>query len=252
MGKLNVVGIGPGAKEEMTYRAYAALKSSDIIVGYTKYIALIKDEFPDKKMISTGMGAEEERCEKALRLASEVSSPQNNHLSGKTVSLICSGDGVIYGMAGLVYELSSKYRDVQIEVIPGVTAAVSGSALIGAGCGNDFAVISLSNYLTAKEDTYRRLKACAEADMVMALYNPVSKTRPECLKEACEFLMKYIEKDRLCAVAKNIGRENENYSIMTLQKLMNSDADMFSTVFIGNSQTVNIDGKFVTKRGYRL
>lgn len=246
MGKLNVIGIGPGAKEHMTIIAYDTLKKSDVIVGYTGYTNLIKDEFINTEIISTGMGSEEERCIKALRLASEK----------KSVSLICSGDSVVYGMAGLIYELKEEHKDefsdVQINVIPGVTAAVSGSALIGAGIGNDFAVISLSNYLTAKEDTYKRLEHCAKADMVIALYNPSSKTRPDCLKEACRFLINVTGHDRVCAVAKNIGRENENYDVMTIDELIDYETDMFSTVFIGSSMTENINGKFVTRRGYTI
>lgn len=242
MGKLNVIGIGPGAKEHMTYKAYNALASSDVIVGYVNYIKLLPKELTKKEIISTGMGAEEDRCRKALELAK----------AGKDVSLICSGDSVVYGMAGLVYELSNNYKEANINIIPGVTAAVSGAALIGAGIGNDFAVISLSNYLTKKEDTYKRLKACAEADLVMALYNPCSNKRKECLKEACKFLLEIIEENRVCAVAKNIGRDDETYEIMTLKELMNYEADMFSTVFIGSSMTEVIGNKFVTRRGYTL
>lgn len=241
MGKLNVVGIGPGSKEHMTFLAYETIEKSDLIIGYTAYTELVKDLFKGKEIISTGMGSEEERCRLALKYAEE-----------RNVSLICSGDSVIYGMAGLVYELSKEYKSVEINVIPGVTAAVSGSALIGAGAGNDFSVISLSNYLTDKEITYKRLKACATADMVMALYNPSSKARPDCLKDACEYLMRYIEPDRVCATAKNIGRDNEEYCVMTLKELMNADTDMFTTVFIGSSMTENIDGRFVTKRGYKV
>ena len=242
MGNLNVVGLGPGNKDNMTFRAYDALIRSDYLVGYTNYIKLIPKEITGKEIISTGMGDEVLRCEQALEKANE----------GYEVSLVCSGDSVIYGMASLCYELINKYKNVTINVVPAVTAAVSGSALIGAALGNDFTVISLSNYLTKKEDTYKRLKACAEADFVMALYNPKSNKRPDCLKDACEFLLKYIEEERICAVAKNIGRENETYEIMTLIELKDFDADMYSTVFIGSSMTTIIDDKFVTKRGYSI
>lgn len=245
MGRLNIIGIGPGDKDNMTLRAYNTISESDVIVGYTGYISLIKEIFKEnlhQEVISTGMGSEKERCIKALELAND----------DKSVSLVCSGDSVIYGMAGLVYELSNQYPEVEINVIPGVSAAISGSALIGAGLGDDFAVISLSNYMTQKEDTYKRLEMCGKADMVMAFYNPSSKTRPECLKEACQFLMTFINEDRLCAIAQNIGRENQQYKVMTLKELSEADTDMFTTVFIGSSKTVNIDGKFVTKRGYSL
>lgn len=242
MGILNVIGIGPGSREHMTIKAYETIKKSDVIVGYTKYIALLPDEFSDIKKISTGMGSEEERCRIALSEAT----------GDCTVSLICSGDSVVYGMAGLVYELLFEYTGVSVNVIPGVTAAVSGSALTGAGIGNDFACISLSNYLTKKEDTYRRLRACAEADMVVALYNPASNKRPDCLKDACIFLMNIIPKNRVCAVAKNIGRTDECFEVMTLEELSVYEADMFSTVFIGSSMSECINGRFVTKRGYTV
>lgn len=242
MGKIYIVGMGPGSKEHMTYKAYETMKSSDVIVGYTGYTKLIPEELNNIETISTGMGSEEERCRKALEIA------QN----GKNVSLICSGDSVVYGMAGLVYELSNEYDGVDIKVVPGITAAVSGSALIGAGIGNDFAVISLSNYLTSRDDTYNRLKLCAQADMVMVLYNPNSHKRPDCLKNACEYLLQFIEGSRVCAVAKNIGREDESYQIYTLDELKVAQVDMFSTVFIGSSMTVNIDGHLVTRRGYQI
>ena len=242
MGKLNVVGIGPGSKEHMTFKAFDVLNSSDVIVGYTGYVKLLPSELSHIETVSTGMGSEEERCRMALSLATE----------NKNVSLICSGDSVVYGMAGLVYELTKEYPDVEVNVIPGVTAAVSGSALIGAGIGNDFAVISLSNYLTAKDDTYKRIRACAEADLVMAFYNPNSHKRPECLKEACEYLLKLVDENRICAVAKNIGRDDECFEVMTLKELAYADVDMFSTVFIGSSMTENINGKFVTRRGYKV
>lgn len=241
MGKLNVVGIGPGAIKHMTIYAYETLKDSDAIIGYTAYTDLVRDEFSDKEIISTGMGSEEKRCRIALDMARE-----------KNVSLICSGDSVVYGMAGLVYELSAEYTDVEIEVIPGISAAISGSALIGAGIGNDFSVISLSNYLTDKEDTYKRIENAAISDMVMVFYNPSSKARPDCLKDVCELLLKHIDGSRICAVAKNIGRENECFEVMTLSELISADTDMFSTVFIGSSMTENINGKFVTKRGYKV
>lgn len=242
MGKLNIIGIGPGAKEHMTYLAYETLLDSDVIIGYTNYVNLIPEELKNKEIISTGMGYEEERCRKALELAS----------NGKNVGLVCSGDSVVYGMAGLVYELMAEYEPVEISVIPGITAAISGSALIGAGVGNDFSVISLSNYLTTKEDTYKRLEGCAKADMVLVLYNPSSHKRPDCLKEACEFLMGIIPKDRVCAVARNIGRADESFSVMSLEKLCDEKTDMFTTVFIGSSGTVCIDGRFVTRRGYTV
>jgi len=242
MGKLNIIGMGPGSKEHITYLAYETMKNSDVIVGYTGYTKLIPEELKTIETISTGMGSEEERCRKALELAS----------GEKNVSMICSGDSVVYGMAGLIYELSHEYPEVNIKVIPGITAAVSGSALIGAGIGNDFASISLSNYLTPREDTYKRLKLCAEADMIMALYNPNSHKRPNCLKDACQYLLQFIDGSRICAIARNIGRNDESYELCSLFELADKEVDMFSTVFIGSSMSVNIDGHMVTRRGYAV
>lgn len=245
MGKLYAVGIGPGNKENMTFKAYEVIKKSDVIVGYNTYVNMLNELFEKellsgKEIISTGMGSEIERCRLALHKASE----------GKIVSVICSGDAVIYGMAGLLYELNEEYDGVLIESVPGVTAAVSGSAFVGAAIGNDFSVISLSNYLTEKAVTYNRLKMAAESDMVIVLYNPNSKARPECLKEACEYLLTLIDADRVCAIAKNIGREDEDFEVLSLSKLKDTEVDMFSTVFIGCSKTVDIEGKMVTVRGY--
>lgn len=242
MGILNVVGIGPGNKENMTFAAYDAIKEADVIIGYTAYVKLLPEEFKNKDVLSTGMRAEKERCEMALREAN----------SGKKVSLVCSGDSVVYGMAGLIYELSEDYSDVEIKVIPGVSAAISGSALIGAGIGNDFAVISLSDYLTPKETIFKRLVAAAKSDMVIALYNPVSKTRKDSLIEAVDALLEIIDKDTPCAVARNIGREEESYTVTTLIGLKETEADMFSTVFIGNSMSAVVNGKMITRRGYKI
>lgn len=242
MGTVNITGIGPGNRDNMTFLAYEALKESEIIIGYTGYIKFIPKEFRDKDIRSTGMRAEEERCRLALQLASE----------GKQVSLICSGDSVVYGMAGLVYELASDYSDVEIKVIPGITAALSGSALLGAAVGNDFAVISLSDYLTPKNMIYERLKAAAKTDMVIVLYNPCSNSRPESLREAVNYLLDYTDENTPCGVASNIGREGESGVTCILKDLPDMDVDMFSTVFIGNSKTRIINGKLITSRGYRI
>lgn len=245
MGKLYAVGIGPGNKENMTFRAYDVILKSDVIVGYNTYIDVLsgiygEEELRGKEVISTGMGSEVQRCRLALEKASE----------GKCVSVICSGDAVIYGMAALIYELALEYSDVEIETVAGVTAAISGSAVAGAALGNDFSVISLSNYLTQKEVTYNRLKAAAESDMVIVFYNPNSKARPDCLKEACEYLQTLVGGERVCAVAKNIGREGQQCEVMTLNELKSVQVDMFSTVFIGCSKSMNINGKMITVRGY--
>ena len=241
MGKLIVVGIGPGDWEDMTVRADRALRSCDVIVGYHVYVDLVRDRYPDKEFLTTGMTRETDRCRMALEAARE----------GKTVAMVCSGDSGIYGMAGLIYELRGEAAEPEVEVIPGLTAACSGGALLGAPLTHDFAVISLSDRLTPWEKIEARLTAAAQSDLSMVLYNPASHGRPDHLRRACEILGRVLPGDRLCAVARNIGREGESWLTCTLEQLPEQDVDMFCTVFIGNAMTQNIGGKMVTPRGYR-
>ena len=244
MGKLYVVGIGPGSEDGMTIRARRVLDKCRIIAGYKTYIELVKPMLSDnKEYVETGMRQEIERCRKALDIA----------MSGnEDVAMICSGDACIYGMAGIIFELSAEYPGVETEVIPGVTAALSGSALLGAAAGHDLAIISLSDLLTPNEIIEKRLRAAAEGDFVISLYNPASKTRTGHLKKACELLLEYRDKDTVCGLVRNIGREGESMSIMALEKLRDVQADMFTTIFIGNSRTRIINGHMVTPRGYTV
>ena len=244
MNKLYVVGIGPGNYDNMTIRADKALEDSDVIVGYGVYVDLVKDRYSEKEFFTSPMTKEVLRCEKAVDFAVE----------GKTVSLICSGDSGIYGMAALIYEVAESKEaldKIEIEVIPGITSASSGSALLGAPLTHDFAVISLSDRLTPWEKIEERLQKAAEADFAIAIYNPASKGRPDHLKRACEILGGIIPSERPCGIARNIGREGESTRVLTFGELANADVDMFCTVFIGNSSTRIIDGKLVTPRGYR-
>ena len=240
MSRLYVVGIGPGAHEEMTIRADQALRGSDIIVGYHVYVDLVREYYPEKEFLTTPMTKEADRCRMALEAAS----------GGKTVSMICSGDSGIYGMSALIYELRGEKEDPEIEVIPGITAACSGSAILGAPLTHDFAVISLSDRLTPWEKIEERLRKAAEADLSIVLYNPSSKGRPEHLKKACGILLSVLPEDRICGIAKNIRREEESTQILTLKELENTPVDMFSTVFIGNRMTRESGGKMITPRGY--
>ena len=241
MGKLIVVGIGPGDWEDMTVRADRALRSCDVIVGYHVYVDLVRDRYPDKEFLTTGMTRETDRCRMALEAARE----------GKTVAMVCSGDSGIYGMAGLIYELRGEAAEPEVEVIPGLTAACSGGALLGAPLTHDFAVISLSDRLTPWETIERRLSAAASADLSIVLYNPASHGRPDHLRRACDILLETLPPQRLCGVARNIRRSGESAQVMTLGKLRDFPADMFCTVFIGNSQTRTIGELMVTPRGYR-
>lgn len=241
MGKLYVAGFGPGNPDNMTEACRSCLQGADIIVGYTGYISLLRPHFPDKTYHGTGMTGEAERCRAAIGLAK----------AGNTVCVVSSGDGGVYGMASLIFELAAGMPDIEIEVIPGVTAAVSGAALLGAPLSNDFAVISLSDLLTPWETIARHLRAAAAGDFAICLYNPGSKKRTGHLREACDILLETMPSDRLCGIARNIGRDGQSVSLMTLGQLREAQTDMTETVFIGNSQTRNIGGRMVTPRGYR-
>ncbi len=241
MGKLSVVGIGPGNYENMTFAADLALQQCQVIVGYHVYVDLVRERYPDKEFLTTPMTRETERCRMALEEARR----------GKDVAMICSGDSGIYGMAALLYELRGESGEPEIRVIPGLTSACSGAALLGAPLTHDFAVISLSDRLTPWEKICRRLRAAAEADLSIALYNPASRGRPDHLRRACDVLLEILPADRCCAVARNIGREGEERRYYTLGQLRDAEVDMFCTVFIGNEMTRMIGGRMVTPRGYR-
>lgn len=240
MSKIYVVGIGPGDYDQMTGRAIRALKESDAIIGYTVYVNLVKEYFPEKEFLTTPMKKEVDRCVLAFEEAKK----------GRTVSMICSGDAGVYGMSGLMYEIGEKYPQVELEVIPGVTAATAGAAVLGAPLIHDFCLISLSDLLTPWEKIEKRLLCAAQADFVVCLYNPSSKKRHDYLKKACELLLLHKSEDTVCGIVSNIGREGETYQVMTLKELTDTKVDMFTTVFVGNSQTRNIEGKMVTPRGY--
>ncbi len=239
-GYLYVVGIGPGAYEKMTIEAAEVLRRSDVIAGYTVYVDLIKEHFGDKEFLTTPMRQEVERCRMALEEAAK----------GRNVSMVCSGDAGVYGMAGLILELAPEYPDVKIQVIPGVTAACAGGAVLGAPLIHDFAVISLSDLLTPMEVIEKRVKAAAEADFAVCIYNPSSKKRGDYLKHACEIMLQFRSPDTVCGIVRSIGRQGEEMEIMTLEALKSTRTDMFTTVFIGNSSTKKIGNYMVTPRGY--
>ena len=242
MSKLYVVGIGPGGYEQMTIRAAKVLEKCDIIVGYTVYVDLIADHFADKEMLTTPMRQEEKRCRMAFE---EV-------MKGKDTAMICSGDAGVYGMSGLIYEISQDYPGVDIEIVSGVTAALSGGAVLGAPLMHDFAVISLSDLLTPWETIEKRLRAAAMGDLCVCIYNPSSKKRKDYLNKACQIVMQYASPATVCGIVRQIGRDGEFFEVMTLQQLAEYEADMFTTVFIGNTTTKVINGRMVTPRGYKL
>lgn len=241
MSKIYVTGLGPGAADQMTIRARKVLEKCPVIIGYTVYIDLIREEFPDKTFLSTPMRKEADRCRMAFAEAQK----------GQDVAMVCSGDAGVYGMAGLICEVGKDYPDVGIEIVPGITAASGGAAVLGAPLIHDFAVISLSDLLTPWEKIERRVRAAAEADFVICIYNPSSKKRADYLKKACEMILEFRRPETVCGIVRNIGRDGETYEILSLEQLRDTQVDMFTTVFIGNSNTMELNGRMVTPRGYK-
>lgn len=239
---LFLVGIGPGGGPDMTERARAALAASDLIVGYTVYVDLLRADFSDKELRATPMRCEVERARMALAEAA----------AGRTVALVCSGDPGVYGMAGLCFELAPEFPPVDIEVVAGVTAATAAAAALGAPLMHDFAVISLSDLLTPWELIEARLDAAARADFVICLYNPSSRSRADYLQRACDALLRSKSPATACGYARNVGRAGEEVRTLTLGELRGAPADMFMTVLVGNSSTRFIGGRMVTPRGYGL
>lgn len=243
-GNIAVVGMGPGRESMMTNEALQALDSADVIVGYTVYLDLLGERFAGKEFLSTPMKQETERCRLAFEEAAK----------GKSVAMVCSGDAGIYGMASLMFEMKEELGadGTGIRVIPGITAASSGAAVLGAPLNHDFCVISLSDLLTPWELIEKRLRAAAAGDFAIAIYNPSSKKRHDYLQKVCDILLETAEPERACGYVRSIGRDGEEYHTCTLRELRDAEVDMFTTVFVGNSQSRIIDGRLVTPRGYKL
>lgn len=240
--KIYIVGMGPGEEAMMTMQAYDTLLACDTIIGYQVYLKLLGEAFAEKEQLSTPMKQERERCILCFEKARE----------GKKVSLICSGDAGVYGMASLMYEIGESYPDCELSVVPGVTAALSGAACLGAPLNHDFCVISLSDLLTPWEKIEKRLRAAADGDFAIAIYNPSSRKRADYLMCACDILLETVEETRPCGYVENIGRDESKMELCTLKELRDRQVNMFTTVFIGNSETKIIDGHLVTKRGYHI
>ena len=239
-GKIYVVGIGPGKKADMTFKAYEKMKNSDIIVGYKTYTDLIKEYFPNTEIRSSSMMKEVDRCLEVLDLAK----------AGKNVALISSGDAGIYGMAGIMYEIINENDDIEVEVIAGVTATNAAAAIVGAPIMHDYVTIRLSNLLTDWELIKKRLELAAQGDFIISLYNPKSKGRTTQISEAQKIMLKYKSKDTPVAIVRNAGRENEEYEITTLENMLDFEINMLTIVLIGNSNTYVKNGKIITPRGY--
>ena len=242
MNVLYVVGLGPGGSRWMTWEARAALEQAEVLCGYTVYLDLIRGEFPDKEYFSTPMTQEIERCRAALERAR----------SGRTTALVCSGDAGVYGMAGPVLELAPQFPEVEIQVVPGVTAALAGAAVLGAPLMHDFTVLSLSDLLTPWEVIRRRLELAAQGDFVLCLYNPSSRRRRDHLRMACDIVLAHRGPETVCGWVRNAGRAQEEHQVLTLGELREAQVDMFTTVFIGSAATRRIGDRMVTPRGSEL
>lgn len=240
MGKLYVIGIGPGGLEHMTLKAIKAIEESQVVVGYNKYIEFIKPRLDGKKIYSTGMKGEEARCTHALKQA-----------ENKVVSIISTGDAGIYGMAGLILELNTE-DNVEVEVIPGVTASSAAASILGAPLMHDNCNISLSDLMTPYEIIKKRVNCAAQADFVISLYNPKSKGRPHYLRESIDIIRNHRLGTVPIAVVKNALRDGQEVSISTFDTFDENIVDMLSIVIIGNSQSYVKDGKFITPRGYEV
>ena len=241
MGKIDVVGFGPGDAAHMTGKAREAIEKADVVIGYTTYIRILRQSFPDACYMDTPMTKEIERCRMAVDMA----------VDGKRVALVSSGDAGVYGMAGILLQIVEKEApDLPVEVIPGVTAANTGAAVLGAPLMNDYAVISLSDRMTPISAIMRRVECAAMGDFVLALYNPKSKKRTGYLEQAARIIGQYRSGDTPVGVVRHGGRPEEAAYLTTLAALPDAFVDMFSIVIVGNSQTYVKDGRMITPRGY--
>ena len=242
-GRLHVVGFGPGGKGDMTQRAIEAIENADIVMGYTTYVKMVEPIFPGKTYKATGMMREVDRCKMAVEAAME----------GKDVAMISSGDSGLYGMAGIIYQTAEEMKaDIEIDTIPGVTAACSAASVLGAPLMHDTALISLSDLLTPLDLIMKRVDCTAQCDMVICFYNPKSKTRTEYLDQAVDIIRKYRPADTPVGIVRNSGRSDETHWTETLGTLDSSKVDMFCMVIIGNSQSYVSGGRMITPRGYRI
>lgn len=245
MGKITVIGIGPGSLDDMTLRAHNAIEKADTIAGYNTYIKLIEPLLTGKKIIGTGMMQEIDRCTMALAEACK----------GHDVAVVSSGDAGVYGMAGLVLELllqKPAEERPQVAIIPGVSAVNAAAAILGAPLMHDFAVISLSDLLTPWDLIKKRAAFAAQGDFVIALYNPKSRKRVEHIEEIREILLKYKPANTPVGIVRGATRNNESVVISDLANFTKEEIDMFSLVIIGNSNTYSKNNLMITPRGYKL
>lgn len=241
MGKIYVVGMGPGNKDNMSFKAYDVMSKSDILIGHKTYINLVEGMFPNAERIRSAMKKEIDRCNETLELAK----------SGKVVSLISSGESGIYGMAGIMLEIAID-SGIEVEIVPGITASNAGASVVGAPIMHDHATISLSDLLTDWDLIKKRVDLAAQGDFVISFYNPKSRTRTTQIVEAREIMLRHKSKDTPVAIIRNAKRDGEEYDLTTLENMLDCEINMFTVVIVGNSKTYIADGKMITPRGYKL
>lgn len=240
---LYLVGLGPGDEGSMTQDAVAAIKDSDVIVGYKTYTNLIKPLIEGKELIRTGMCKELERCEAAIEAAK----------TGKNVALVSSGDTGVYGMAGPIFELIAKNDlDIDVQVIPGVTSSVACASILGCPLMHDFCHISLSDLLTPWDLIEKRVRMAAEADFVICFYNPRSKGRPDHLQKSFELMAPFKGPDTPVGIVKAAGRSKEDLWLTTFKDIDYSVVGMTSMVIVGNKSTYRYKDYMITPRGYTV
>lgn len=246
MAKIVVVGIGPGSFEDMTPRARKAIESAQVVAGYKTYIKLIEELLEGKEVIGTGMTQEVDRCQAAVEAAA----------AGKDTVVVSSGDSGVYGMAGLVLELVLQLPEGQRPqwggVVAGVSAVNASASLLGAPLMHDFAVISLSDWMTPWDLIQKRAALAAEGDFVIALYNPKSRHRPDYIYEIQKILLEHRAGTVPVGIVSSASREKESIVISDLAHFTDEEIGMFSMVIIGNSSTYVKDGYMITPRGYKL
>lgn len=240
--KIYVAGIGPGNAEDITPAVVQALRESDVVVGYKYYFQYVKSYISaDTECVDTGMKREVDRARQAFELAEQ----------GKTVCVISSGDAGIYGMAPLIYEMKrERQSDIEIVALPGISAFQKAASLLGAPMGHDFCVISLSDLMTPWQLIERRIKAAATGDFITAIYNPKSNGRYWQLHRVKELFLRLRDENTIVGYVRQAGREEQEVKITTLRDFDPEDVDMFTIVIIGNSQSYNWNGTFITPRGY--
>ena len=236
---ISVIGIGP-SREDMSIRALNAIKESEVIIAYKAYIKQIEDLIEGKEVIKKGMGDEIERAEIAIRKSRE----------GKKVAIISSGDPGVFGMGNVIFQLAGKYSDTEIEVIPGITAATFAASKLGAPL-HDFAVISLSDILTPLSEIKRKVEFASKGDFVIAIYNPMSKTRKKPFEEAYKVLLENKNPSTPVGIVKSRDKGVDT-TVTTLEKLKDHEINMSTTLIVGNTMTYAKDGYMVTPRGYMI